>query len=329
MELATNGTNHGNLGSGSLPVQNYGYLVFNRSDAPANAYDVINDIIGSGIVKKKNIGTVILRGSNSSYTGATQVIEGKLALSNSPNGLGSIDGLTTVSSSGTLELRTVFSPETVVLNGGILASSVGASGLTGSLIVTANSQLSPTSSSDLTLSGTVRVYPEAILSITGTSGKVILTNGSNQIGNMNVGATMALQIGDNTAGSVGRGVITTGANSDVITNTNNGHLVFGSKITGSGEFYQVRNTVYLTADNDYTGNTTIGGNGTVGLLNQNAELRVGTDTYTGNLGTGTITIQSSTNSNSALRYHLLRNRVVSNNIFINPSTNGSTARNAT
>lgn len=329
LELASNGANHGSLGNGTQPVQNYGYLVFNRSELAAASYSVANDIIGSGILRKTNAGTVVLRGADSSYTGATQVLQGKLAIANTSNGLGSTDGLTSVSPLSTLELRTVFSPETVVLNGGILASSVGASGLTGSLIVTANSQLSPTSSSDLTLSGTVRVYPEAILSITGTSGKVILTNGSNQIGNMNVGANMALQIGDNTAGSVGRGVITTGANSDVITNTNNGHLVFGSKITGSGEFYQVRNTVYLTADNDYTGNTTIGGNGTVGLLNQNAELRVGTDTYTGNLGTGTITIQSSTNSNSALRYHLLRNRVVSNNIFINPSTNGSTARNAT
>ena len=332
LELADTPTNapiasKGSLGNstGSYAIQNFGYLAFNRSGSN-DVYEVNNDIIGSGIIRKTNSGSVTLRGSNSSYTGPTQVLGGKLSVG-SDRGLGSTDGLTSVGPLGTLELRGVNSLENVVLNGGTLAAGVGVSTLSGSLTLTSSSTLmAPSTGVDLILAGPVTAYPDARLTTQGTGpsgGKIILTNANNQIGNITLGTRTSLQIGNNTNGSVGRGIITTGADTNVITNTSNSQLVFGAKITGSGNFIQARNTVFLTQDNDYTGTTTIGGNGSVGIQNLVANLRVGADTYTGSVGTGAITIQAGNGGDSWLRYHLLKNVSLANNITINPILEGA------
>ncbi|MBB5038870.1 autotransporter-associated beta strand repeat-containing protein [Prosthecobacter dejongeii] len=334
LELASaEGGGQGSLGniSGSFAIQNFGYLSFNRAGAN-DTYEVINDIIGTGALRKMNTGTVILRGSNSTYTGPTQVLGGKLSVG-SDRALGSTSGLTSVAPSGILELRGINSPESVVLEGGTLSSAIGASTLSGSLTLTSSSTLvAPDSNSDLVLAGLVTAYPGSTLTISGngsTGGKVILTNANNQIGNVNVNANTSLQVGNNTPGWVGRGVITTNAaSSGVITNTNNSQLVFGTKITGSGNYTQARNTVFLTQDNDYTGTTTVGGNGVVGVLNSVANLRVGMDTYTGSIGTGSVTIQAGNGGDSWLRYHLLKSVQIANNITINPFLEGATPRAA-
>lgn len=310
---------HGDLGLSTAPVQNYGYLVFNRTDGN---YDFINDIIGTGAVRKTNIGTTVLRGANSSYTGPTQVLAGKLAVSNSLSGLGSADGLTSVAGGAILELRGLMSPETVMLHGGTLSAAVSAAGLNGPLYVTQNATLGSGSSiATLTLNGPVIVTPGKTLTTAGAGGgTVILGNGSNQIGDVTIVPNTVLQVGNNTAGSVGRGTITN--NGRFVANASDGHLVIGAKINGTGSLVVMRNNVYLTADNTYSGGTIVGGNGVVGLLNQNAFMRVGNDTYTGSLGTGPITIQASTGGDTHLRYHLLRNAVLANNFIINPFTDG-------
>jgi autotransporter-associated beta strand protein len=111
-------------------------------------------------------------------------------------------------------------------------------------------------------------------------------------------------------------------NGTLITNTNNANLVLGNQISGSGNFIQTRNTVYLTADNTYTGTTTIGSTG------QNASVRVGNDTYTGSVGTGAIIVQSSTGGNSSIRYHLNQDYTIANTVTLLPNSDGTTARNA-
>ncbi|MES2506202.1 MAG: autotransporter-associated beta strand repeat-containing protein, partial [Verrucomicrobiota bacterium] len=331
LELADNpnevNASKGSLGNqtGSYAIQNFGYLAFNRSGS-TDVYEVNNDIIGSGVIRKMNSGSVALRGSNSSYTGPTQVLGGKLSVG-TDRGLGSTDGLTSVGPLGILELRGVNSLENVVLNGGILAAGVGASTLSGSLTLTSGSTLmAPSTGVDLILAGPVTAYPDATLTTAGdtsSGGKIILTNANNQLGNITLGTRTSLQIGNNTNGSVGRGVITTGNNTNVITNTSNSQLVFGAKITGSGNFIQARNTVFLTQDNDYSGTTTIGGNGSVGIQNLVANLRVGADTYTGSVGTGAITIQAGNGGDSWLRYHLLKSVTLANDITINPILEGA------
>lgn len=314
----------GTLGSGAQDVQNYGYLVFSRYD---NDLDIANNIIGNGAIRQEGTGSTTLRGSNSTYTGATQVLAGKLRAVNSGFALGSTAGLTSVSPAATLELVSLTSPETVVLKGGTLAAATGAAGLNGALVLTADSILRASSVAPLTLAGPVLAYPGADFTTAG-NGRVILANGSNQLNSITVAAGTSLQVGNgNTAGSLGRGALVN--NGLLLTNTNNGHLVLGMPISGSGSFAQIRNTVYLTADNTYTGTTLVGGNGSVGEFNQNAELRVGNDTYTGSLGTGAITVQSATNNNSALRYHLNRAAVVANDITLNPSWDSNSQRNAT
>jgi autotransporter-associated beta strand protein len=322
----------GSLGnpSGSFAIQNFGYLSFNRGGA-SDIYEVNNDIIGSGVIRKMNIGSVTLRGSNSSYTGPTQVLAGRLSVG-ADRGLGSTAGLTSVAAAGILELRGVNSLESVILNGGTLAAAVGASTLSGPLTVTTSSTLeAPSTGVDLILAGPVTAYPNATITTAGngvSGGKIILTNPNNQIGDITLGSRTSLQIGNNTNGSVGRGVITTGNNTTVITNTSNAQLVLGAKITGSGNYIQARNTIVMTRDNDYTGTTTIGGQAPVGIQNLFATLRVGADTYTGSIGTGDVTIQAGNGGESWLRYHLLKSVTLANNITLNPHLEGATLRNA-
>lgn len=339
LELASaNSTEFGTLGNSSADIINHGYLKFNLNLAEGAAYNVDNSITGTGTIRKDNAssGLVILRGSNNTYTGPTQVLAGTLGIANSNTGLGSVAGLTTVSQGATLQLRAVGGAgvpvlETVVLEGGALSSAVGASNLGGALILTKDSTVHTDGpDSPLTLSGTIFTYPGVKLNVASSTpgGLVILTNTLNQLGDISVGDGAGLQIGGATVGGyVGHGVITTGAGSRVITNTNNGHMALSAKITGAADFYQVRNTVYLTADNDYTGKTYVGGNGTIGFENSPAELRVGIGGYTGNVGTGDIIIQSNSLNNSGtstwVRVDVLRDLVWNNRIEIYPSTPGT------
>ncbi|TDU68205.1 autotransporter-associated beta strand protein [Prosthecobacter fusiformis] len=327
----------GNLGNSDLPVLNYGYLSFNQSSVD---YALGMDITGTGVVRNNTTGTggITLSGGNSNYTGTTQILSGKLSV-NSNNALGSVDGLTSVSAGGNLEIRGRTIGETVVLKGGTLSSATATkSELSGALILKNTSTVQAGSTAPLIISGQVRTLPGATLSVSsnGIGGRVILTNSSNEIGNVNVDENTTFQIGMQvnegdpvstvfTLGSLGRGVINTEAStSNVVTATSNAHLVFGAKITGAGNFYQVRNTVYLTADNDYTGKTIVGGmNSTMVLPKLGAVLRVGADTYTGSVGTGDIHIDSGSNTGTpngaaTLAFNKLKSSTLANTIFLNP-----------
>jgi autotransporter-associated beta strand protein len=336
LELADSATTseRGTLGSNSGAIQNFGYLVFNRG---GGILTVANNITGSGVVRQNNTGEVILSGALSTYTGSTQVIKGKLGVA-SPQSLGSTDGLTSVSSEGTLELRGILTDEPIQLKGGKITSIVGSSTLSGSLTLTQTSTLAAADSNfevPLIISGRLNVWDgkslnlrtEGLVGSLGAGGKIVLTHESNKIGNIHVGENTTLQVGQNTTGtvftggSVGRGTITLAeTTSNMIVMTNNSNLVLGAKVTGKGNMYFGRNTnlVYLTADNDYTGQTVVGGGGTfgLGLSNLGADLRVGNDTYTGSIGTGALTVQAGINA-ATTRYSLLKSGDIANNIFLN------------
>lgn len=170
--------------------------------------------------------------------------------------------------------------------------------------------------SDLTIDGVVTATPSTlVLAPTSTTGS--------RWENTTITANGRLQIGNNTRGWLGTGSVVN--NGTLITNTNNGHLVLGNQISGSGNFIQARNTVYLTADNTYTGTTTVGSQS---IANAGGELRVGNDTYTGSLGTGDVTVQATTSGQSVLRTHLIADKTIANNITLNANSDGVTARNA-
>lgn len=118
------GTTNGEISSSSA-IDNNGTLVFNRSDNVMQA----NVISGSGSMVQTGAGTLTITGNNT-YTGATTVIKGILAL-NSGTVTGS--GITVGNLSG--------NNGTIIVNGGFLGSTGGitvgaASGSTGYLNIT-------------------------------------------------------------------------------------------------------------------------------------------------------------------------------------------------
>lgn len=340
-----NGGQAGTLGAGGQPVVNHGYLVINRNNPQlgTDTYAINQVIEGTGTFTKKGTGTVELRGNNT-HKGPTQVLQGVLNVVNANNGLGGTEGLTSVSAGATVRLSSVISPETLVIKGGTLASGgAGASSLNGDLFFRGTSNVTlGGASTPLTINGRVFATPGSGLNVTGTGGRLILSNAANELGLVTIGSGAQLFLGGAPttpgSGSLGRADISN--NGTLVTNMGNvttnaalGQFVLGNRITGSGSLIQMRGTLYLTADNAFTGTTLVGGNlgmlgGVTGLANGNAELRVGADTYTGSFGTGAVTLQSASNANSNLRFHLARNAVVPNTININPYTDGTNARNA-
>lgn len=330
----------GSIG-GSLPVINHGYLVVNRPDA---LFSMNNDITGSGSVRQDGTGTLSL-GGNSTYTGPTQVLRGTLVAASS-GALGSTDGLTSVATGAALSLNTATTPETIVLHAATLKTSgSGPSTLSGNLILDGNSSIVLGGASvPLTLGGRIKSMGASALNVSGT-GRLILSNTANQINNLTIGAGVEVFVGGlpatPTSGSLGRGnvvnhgriVVNTG-----LSTTNDmrlsGQQVIPNTISGSGGFQVVRGTVFLTGNNTYSGTTIVGGNlgvqgGVTGLANAPAELRIGSDSYTGSLGTGAVTVQAATTNASNLRFHLARVQDVANTINLNPFHDGTNARNAT
>ena len=325
----------GSLGTGGQSITNNGYLVLNHGSGTPTA---IGDLVGTGAVQVVGGATETLGGANSSYAGATYVLSGKLRATQ-PLSLGSTDGLTSVAPLATLEIggTGLTSSESIFLRGGILSGiDVGAT-LNGTLLLGSNSTINSTDAGTQTrLAGPVIVSPGSDLTL-GGSGFVIFNNFNNQLGS--VTSTANIHIGGNpllasAAGSVGRAPISTSGK--VTVNVNDAQFVLGSNISGTGGLTLNRNTTYLTGSNTYTGPTLVGGNGgfVAGIiggitLDANAELRVANDTYTGKLGTGAVTIQSSTGGQSIMRFHSLGNETVNNTININPwNTAPGTVRNA-
>jgi len=325
----------GNLGRNITdPVTNFGYLSVNRAD---DTLDIGLDIIGTGSIRLEN-GGVQLAGSNSTYTGTTYVLGGILTASGSSaigGGLGSVNGLTTVSSGARLNLSSVNSSEPIVLKGGTLGGRGSNPGVAGPLVLTENSTLNAISLFSIT--GSLVAHPGAALTVTGPN-TLLLNTTNTQVSSTIVASGGTLQLGNNSAGFIGRGSILLQDTGRLITSLNDGQYTLGAIISGDGSYTQLRNTVSLTANNSFTGGTTVGGNigagsgGNIGLADQNAELRIGNDTYTGSLGTGDVTVQSSTGGNSTLRYMHLGDVVVPNTITLNPWTDAAatsrTARNA-
>ena len=343
-----NGGTTGTVGVGSLNIINNGVLSANRS----NAVDISNAIDGPGWVRQEGSGILTLSATNSSLTGRVSVGAGRTlivgASSLSPSGqlggLGSAAGFTSVDAGGILVLGaatpTLNLSETIVLKGATLKENAtfGAQ-LTGAILLVGQNNTMATTvvGEEMRLQGLVLGTPDssalagrqpANVVIAGP-GLVTFENPANTYpGTTTINSGARLQLGNNTAGSLGRGAITD--DGSLVLNVNDAHFVLANSISGSGGLVQNRNTVYLTGDNTYTGTTLVTPRAGENIT---TELRVGLDTYTGSLGTGAITLNGGTflgTSGAAnLRYHLNNDYTLNNVINLNPNTDGTNAKNTT
>lgn len=347
---AAGGSAAGMVGSnGVTGIVNNGTLGINRS----NAVSISSVISGTGNFEQLGSGTTTLSSINT-FQGRVTVKSGTLSITTTAGlGAGAATAtnrwanLTSVNSGGTLDINVAVGgtdaatqiaagtiTEVLNLDGGTLnlRNSLAAGPFT-NVATTLAAPIILSSSSTITvsnlgpavnhiISGEIFAMPGSNLTIGGvvnaTPSTLVLaptsTTGS-RWENTTINANARLQIGNNTRGWLGTGSVVN--NGTLITNTNNGHLVLGNQISGSGNFIQARNTVYLTGDNSaYTGTWTVG---SVAIANAGAELRVGNDTYTGSLGTGDVTLQATAGS-SLLRTHLIADNTLANNITLNAAT---------
>lgn len=325
---------------GSGAVTDNGIIAMNRS----NTVTINNAISGFGGIQQIGTGRTIL-GGGSSFTGRVNIASGILEITNAGAlGAGAASqnigaNLTSIRSGTTLDINIAAGgtvSEALFLDGGTLnirsaaattLSSGAVAGLTVPFTLGSTSTISVGAGAALLhiLSAPVQGLPGANLAINGVaSGSTLaLTSATNQLFGtlLTIGANAAVQIGNNSAGTFGSRMDVAN-NGSLIFNSNDGHLVIGNAISGSGSLTQIRNTLYLTANNSYSGTTTVGSTA------QNAVIRVGNDTYTGSLGSGAVTIASSTAGNSQIRYHLNQDYSVANTVTLLPNTDGTTARNA-
>jgi T5SS/PEP-CTERM-associated repeat protein/autotransporter-associated beta strand protein len=220
LQLGAGGTSGSIVGD----VTNNGALAFNRS----NTYSFGGVISGTGVVNQIGVGTTVLTGVNS-YSGGTNINAGVLSVSSNAN-LGAAGGA-------------------VTFNGGRLTNTASFTANRPTTINAATGTFETlddlTWAGSITGAGTLVKEGDASLVLTGASnhaGGTIVSAGTVQIGNG--GAT----------GSITGPVVN---NATLAFNRNNTYE-FAGEISGSGALNQIgTGTTVLTANNSYTGATTI------------------------------------------------------------------------
>ncbi|WP_424239031.1 autotransporter-associated beta strand repeat-containing protein [Achromobacter sp.] len=284
LQLGNGGTSGAIVGN----VSNNGALTFNRSDSVTFA----GLVSGSGVVNQNGTGATILT-ANNTYTGGTTILAGTLQLGNGgttgaivgnvansgalvfdrSNTLmldGQISGSGSVSQIGAgttvLTGNSTYAGGTTISAGTLQLGSGGASGaILGN--VTNNGALAFNRSDTMAFPGLIS--GSGVVNQIG-AGTTILTADNTYTGGTTISAG-TLQLGDGgTTGAILGNVANNGALAFNRTDT----VTFAGLISGSGAVNQIgAGATILTADNSYTGGTTIsagtlqlGNGGTTGAI---------------------------------------------------------------
>ena len=237
--------------------------------------------IGAGALTKQDSGTWLLSGSNS-FSGATNINAGTLAVSNA-NGLGTSAGGTTVASGATLDLQNVaVTAESVALNGGTLKTSTGSSSLGGDVALGNNSTVD-VGGTQLTLSGVVSGTGDLSKSGNGT----LTLGGANTYSGATTLSAGTLQLGEGgSTGNPGSGTVRLNAGvGDTVTLALNGVSISNAiESTGAGGT-QLVTSLSSTAPATIAGAVDASATGGIGFTTAtNASLRIN-----GALATGSLT----------------------------------------
>ncbi len=271
---------------------NNGEVVFNRS----NSLSVANDISGSGSLTKQGAATLTLTGNNG-YTGTTTIAAGTLQIGN--GGTTGTLGTGGVQNSGTLIFNrsndvtvaaAIGGTGSVVKSGAGTATFTGNNSYTGTTTINAGTLQLGNGGTSGTL-GSGNVVNNGLLSFNRSDSVTIANDISGTGGVSQVGSGTTTLTGVNSytgSTTVSNGMLVLGNGGSVTGNVvNNGvfginrsdSFVLSALISGSGELAQLGSgTTTLTADNTYTGGTTIAA----------GALRVGDGGTTGRLGTGEV-----------------------------------------
>ncbi|CAM2147938.1 putative Type V secretory pathway, adhesin AidA [Pararobbsia alpina] len=274
--------NGGTSGSLAGDVADAGTLIFDRSDAATYA----GTITGTGTLIQAGTGTTILTGSDA-VTGTTQITAGTLQVGNggttgSISGdvvdnaaltfnrsdattyVGTISGAGTVTQSGTgtlsLTANNTYTGLTTIAAGTLSLGTGGSSGSVAGDILN-NSALVFDRNDVWTYGGHISGSGTVTQAGTGTT---ILTADNTNSGVTTISAG-TLQLGAGGAsGDVGGDIVN---NATLVFNRSDAH-VEANTISGSGSVVQAGSgTIALTADNTYTGTTTVMAGSTLALGN--------------------------------------------------------------
>jgi len=265
----------------NIVVSNSPYLNFsNNSNENSTISGIISDNGSTANAAVKNgAGTVTFSGNNT-YTGATTVSNGVLAVSVN-NALGTTAAGTTILTNTTLDFRgvTYSTAEGVTNNGGTIAASTGTSAFAGGVTLGGNSTFS-VDGTQLALSGIITDGASTFGITKSGSGLLILSNANTFDGNTTISAG-ALRAENNSAlGATGTVGVASGASMQLsnvtiargLTLTNDGGgsgalRNIGGNSTWSGNITNAGGAAGGARINSDSGTLTIGGNITSGVNN--------------------------------------------------------------
>ena len=299
----------GSLGRGS--IVNNGALVYDRSDSVT----VSNQMSGSGSFTQDGSGTLVVTGDNT-HTGTNYINSGTMQVGNG-GGTGSlgagpvvnnsalvfnrnntlvatnqISGSGTVTQDGTgrtvLAGNNTHTGTNYINNGTLQVGNGGSSGTLGTGNVVNNSHLAFNRADTMVVSNNISGSGDVTQD---GAGKTVVAGNNTYSGTTTINAGI-LQVGNNgTTGTLGTGNVT---NNGTLISARSDSTTIANQISGTGSLVQSNGTVTLTAENTYSGSTTVISNST---------LRVGNGGTSGSLGTGNIV------DNGALVYRSQRCRL--------------------
>jgi filamentous hemagglutinin family protein len=336
LQLGNNGTT-GVVGTGDVTLGSAGTLVFNRSNDFTFSNKILGQTTGNGAVIKNGTKNVTLAGANT--YGTTQINTGVLSTYGNASAFGT--GLVTVASGAQAYIHdTTVANDFNIAGGGIIYSGTN----TGAIRLQQNAATTTGVSGKITLNGAATIGAQLYSSGDNVSGGVFTLGAIDGTGPLTYqsifnqqtfsvsgkgnysGDTIVLRslyedgstlkfTGEGTPGA-SSGKIDL-ASAGVIVEFAGDSLTVGNQITGAGKIVQSSsNTTKLTANNTYTGSTTVSG----------GTLQVGDGGTTGTLGAGAVAL--SNNANLAFVRSVdtsITNAITGNgNVSANITTNGST-----